>query len=280
LVATGHVSTRAGKSPARSCAGSSAGLLAGPKRHPGWPRPRRAGRFGASGIEGAVGARFAARTRWRPPCRRRRPSWVTVDRNSRPANGPSGRRSHERIAPPRSGNATANIAPNAAIRRREVEESPTTSSRATLRHGQLRSAHTVCASRAFRSRPWRVAWASGTIDFASTTRTEPVARWSARMSIDPRSPQTENDASTATSQPLAASMATHVSTIPACASSRSRSSASPRQRSRTSTVAPTAAAMLRSEATETESMSPLSTFVTRERDVPAVRPTSSWRRRR
>jgi hypothetical protein len=46
-----------------------------------------------------------------------------------------------------------------------------------------------------------MAWLSGTTDFTSTTSRTPDPGWNASESIEPRSPQIENETSTATSQP-------------------------------------------------------------------------------
>ena len=172
-----------------------------------------------------------------------------------PAIDPEGVRSHRRISQPRAGSAASYVAASRATRRRDVAESPTTRRRATPRHSQPRSAASCSASRVLRSKPWSVAWESGTTDLTSTTSTIPVARWNAKMSIEPRSPQTEKDASTATSQPDARRRTTNASTSRACASSSSRSIPSPRHRSLTSTVAPSEFATARRRPTVTLSIS-------------------------
>ena len=46
-----------------------------------------------------------------------------------------------------------------------------------------------------------IACMSGTTDLTSMTRSDPVAGWKARMSIEPRSPRMLNETSVATSQP-------------------------------------------------------------------------------
>lgn len=216
--------------------------------------------------------------RSRPPCRRLTPPSVADDRNNNPASGPAGRRSQRRTSAPRLGSAVPYIDANWAILRRDVDESPTTSRRATPRHFQPRLRAISGARRVLRSNPWSVASESGTTDLTSTTSTIPVVRWNAKMSIEPRSPQIENDTSTETSQPDARSRITKASTSLAWASSSNRSSTSPFHRSRRSRDAPTARAIERSEATETESIRPRSTFETSAREVQATRPTSSCRR--
>ena len=192
----------------------------------------------------------------------------------------SGERSQPSRAAPRSGRARRNVDSNAATRRRAVRSSPITRSRDTIVTVQPRSRATPRDRRALRSSEPSIAWMSGTTLLTSTTSSDPVGGWKARMSIEPRSPATLNETSGSASQPDFSSLAITDSTKVAWATSSRRSSASPFQLSRTSTRAPTAAATASSARTVTRSACPSSILETVARDTPAAAPRSSWRQPR
>lgn len=137
------------------------------------------------------------RHRARSPC-----AWRAFDKNMIPlmvvAPGP---RSQRRTAEPRSGSARRRTGSCRRIRARDVGDSARITSRETEAARHPRAAAICGASRALRSRSCSIAWRSGTTDLISTTSTVAVGRCQARMSIAPRSPQIENETSTAVSQP-------------------------------------------------------------------------------
>ncbi len=220
------------------------------------------------------------RTRWTPAALVLVPLPRANGRNSNPDIARAGSRSQRRTSHPESGKATRYVAPSAATRRREVEDSPTTSRRATRRHSHPRSLAIPGASRVFRSSACMVACESGITDLTSTTSTVAVSTCRANTSMDPRSPHFEKETSTAASQPSACRHRTVSSTRPACARSSSRSMASPRHRSRTSRSASSATAMRDRLPTETSPTRPRSTRETSSRDTPAAAARSSWRQLR
>ena len=109
-----------------------------------------------------------------------------------------------------------------AIRRRAVVPSATTRNRETPRQVHPAFLATMGARRALRSTPITVRPASATVAFTSLTATCPVGGCQARTSIDPRSPNSENVASTITSHPARRYSRTST-TMAACAASRSLS---------------------------------------------------------
>jgi hypothetical protein len=94
-----------------------------------------------------------------------------------PAIGPPGWPSHRLTSQPRCGRALRSVLSSVRIRRRDVEESPTTRSRATTAAVQPRLLAISGASRAFRSRATSIACASGITDLTSTTSRVPLPRW-------------------------------------------------------------------------------------------------------
>ncbi len=193
---------------------------------------------------------------------------------------PTGDLNHLRIATLRPGRAARRVAAWESTRRRAVRSFGRTSSRVTETARHPRSRATSRPSRPFRSRETSIAWRSGTTDLTSTTRSEPVAGWNPRTSIDPRSPRMLNEASGSASQPFALRRATAYSTRLACLASRRRSRPSPCHRSRSSTLAPRAVTTLSRVCTATRSAPPRSMRPTTGRDKPALTARSSCDHRR
>ena len=136
---------------------------------------------------------------------------------------PRGSRSQVRIVAPRAGSAASNTCWCCRTRPRDVGDSATTRSRLVVvgRHPRLPAISG--ASLVLRSRSCSIACRSGITDLTSTTRSERVGSCHASRSIEPRSPQIENDTSTAVVQPRRSNRATAAAIVAACAASRSRS---------------------------------------------------------
>ncbi len=112
------------------------------------------------------------------------------------------------------------------------------------------------------------------------TRRHRVARCHARMSMEPRSPKIEKDASGLHSQPSRASSAITEEASAAWARSSRRSSSAPRQRGRISIRTWSAAATRRTSATVISPRSPPSSLDTVAIEQRAAAATSAWRRPR
>ena len=231
---------------------------------------------GAESAELATSASFVRRIR-------RRPTRLvdSTGRRMRPPKVPAvGARSHARAPRPRLGNVPPSVAACSAIRRLAVRPSVTTSSRPTDVGSHPRSRAIAGASLTFRSSVRNIACRSVMIVLTSTINTILQDRCHARMSIEPRSPRTLNDASTAVSQPASSRSLTTISTRLAWAESRRRSTPSSRQRTTTSIEASRASNMARSSPTWMASAPPVSTRDTRPRDTSAALARSTCRQQR
>jgi hypothetical protein len=229
---------------------------------------RHPGRMG--GVEG----RF---TRRRPVARRLVPPRAESGRNTSPDASPVGRRSQAPTARPRTGNAVRKVDSSRSILRRFVVPSQRTRRRDTVAACQFRWAPIFMPSRVFRSSGNRVAWASATIDFTSTTSSDRDRACHPRTSTEPRSPNSLKVTSIAVSQPTALRSSTVRSTRSACDSSRSRSRPSPRQRTRTSRSAPTATHRRSRRGRSPWPISPRSTSDTNDLETFAAVARSTWR---
>lgn len=193
---------------------------------------------------------------------------------------PSGRRSQPRTSTVRAGSAARKVAACSSTRRRAVRSSGRTSSRVTDVTFQPRSSAISRARRPFRSMPVSMACMSGTTDLISITRSDPVAGWKARISIEPRSPRTLNETSVAVSQALEARISRTWSTSRACRRSSRRSRPSPCHSNRTSSRASRAAATRTRVWTATRSAWPRSMRQTTDLDTRAFPPSCAWVHRR
>ena len=200
--------------------------------------------------------------------------------NRIPWHVPVGPASHRRTSIVRAGSADRNVVARAATRRRAVRSSGSTRRRVTDVGSHPRSRAISGPSRPFRSSATSMACKSGTTDFTSITSRDAVARWKARMSMDPRSPRMLNVTSAAHVQPNLPTRSRVCSTSAAWRPSRRRSSPSACQRRRTSTRAASAAAMRRSVCTVSRSASPRSTRLMADRDDRVRAASSSWLQRR
>ena len=133
------------------------------------------------------------------------------------------------------------------------------------------------ASRTFSSSLRAVASSETSSVFTSTTRAARVGGCTARMSIDPRSPNSEYVTSPATTHPRRRRRAATRPTRAACRSSRSRSSSPPRHETSTTTRASTAANTLAIVRSAIASQCPRSMSDTPVWLMPARAAISLWR---
>ncbi len=186
-----------------------------------------------------------------------------------PAIGSPGLPSQRLISTVRAGTTAAKVDLCVSTRRREVRSSGNTRTRDTVRTSHPRSLATRRATRTLRSRPWSVAWMSGTTDLTSITRSAPLGGWNARTSIDPRSPSMLNETSVATTHPSDVSSRTIRSTRSAWDASSRRSRPSPCQRSLSEIDEPSAAATRTRVWTVTRSARPRSIRTITDLETPA-----------
>jgi hypothetical protein len=112
-------------------------------------------------------------------------------------------------------------------------------------------------------------------DFTSTTATARYRSLAPRTSIEPRSPKSENETSTAVSQRRRSSSRTVRSTRDAWRSSSSRSAAAPSHQTPNQPRALTASNIRRRRSSETEPAPPASTAMTSRRGTRATRASAA-----
>ena len=194
----------------------------------------------------------------------------TSEMNQIPRSARSGDRSHARSSPPRAGYTAASVRSWRAMSRRRRSSSGSTSSRPTTAGDQPNLAvATLGPRRSFTSRTRFVSSSEPRSDLTSMTATARRVRRTARMSIDPRSPNSANDTSTAVVQPRRSRAMTARSTSAAWRSSSRRSAAAPFHHTPNRPRAPAASKIRRRRSSRTDPAAPASTRITSRRGTPA-----------
>lgn len=164
----------------------------------------------------------------------------------------------------------------ASTTRRRVERSGTMSRRPTVRGRNPNVLSAILgARRSFASRTLFVSSSDPNSDFTSETAIARAAPCPARMSIEPRSPNSEYDTSTAVVHPRAWKTARARSTIRAWASSRSRSAIAPFQNVASLARPSTASKIRRVRSSATTPTRPASISMTSPRGTPARSATAA-----
>ncbi len=151
------------------------------------------------------------------------------------------------------------------------------SSRPTTRGDQCnRSTAILGASRSLASNIRLVSSSEPMTDLTSQIATALSRSWAAKMSIDPRSPNSEKDTSAVVSHPRARKTRTARSTSAAWRSSRSRSAAAPCHHSESRARPSTASMARRMRDKRTSAARPASMCQMSSRGMPAAAASCAW----